>query len=221
MKIHNYIIKTNKAKLKARFSYLIMSKAEFRLMTSDFKTLYIYINIQYLNKKFIFNFLYSYFFLNFATHRFGTPALGVYDRLIPQLKLKKQVVDTNGLSCMRRWVGWVLWSRWRTFGFHEHTGNLFIRWITKNCSRKTLQATMYVLITHRSSYHRHIIRMSSRSKWRHFSLLPIHYLSRYCSKHLLSLIYQSINHSVIMRGLIIWRSVFWCTRFKLIPLVGL
>jgi hypothetical protein len=36
-KIHNYIIKTNKANLMARFSYLIMSKAEFRLMTSDFK----------------------------------------------------------------------------------------------------------------------------------------------------------------------------------------
>jgi hypothetical protein len=36
-KIHNYIIKTNKANLTARFSYLIMSKAELRLMTSDFK----------------------------------------------------------------------------------------------------------------------------------------------------------------------------------------
>jgi hypothetical protein len=37
-KIHNYTIKTNKANLTARFSYLIISKAEFRLMTSDFKT---------------------------------------------------------------------------------------------------------------------------------------------------------------------------------------
>jgi hypothetical protein len=38
----------------ARFSYLIISKAEFRL-TSDFKTKYIYIlNIKYFNKKFIF-----------------------------------------------------------------------------------------------------------------------------------------------------------------------
>jgi hypothetical protein len=36
-KIHNYIIKRNKTNLTARFSYLIMSKAEFRLMTSDFK----------------------------------------------------------------------------------------------------------------------------------------------------------------------------------------
>jgi hypothetical protein len=36
-KIHYYIIKTNKANLTARFSYLIMSKAEFRRMTSDFK----------------------------------------------------------------------------------------------------------------------------------------------------------------------------------------
>jgi hypothetical protein len=49
-KIHNYIIKTNKANLTARFSYLIMSKAEFRLMISDFKIL----NIQYFNNKFIF-----------------------------------------------------------------------------------------------------------------------------------------------------------------------
>jgi hypothetical protein len=54
-KIHNYIIKTNKANLTARFSYLIMSKAEFRLMTSDFKISNIYIlNIQYFNNKFIF-----------------------------------------------------------------------------------------------------------------------------------------------------------------------
>jgi hypothetical protein len=37
-KIHNYIIKTNKANLTARFCYLIIFKAEFRLMTSDFKT---------------------------------------------------------------------------------------------------------------------------------------------------------------------------------------
>jgi hypothetical protein len=37
-KIHNYIIKTNEANLTARFCYLIISKAEFRLMTSDFKT---------------------------------------------------------------------------------------------------------------------------------------------------------------------------------------
>jgi hypothetical protein len=36
-KIHNYIIKTNEPNLTARFSYLIMSKAEFRLMTSNFK----------------------------------------------------------------------------------------------------------------------------------------------------------------------------------------
>jgi hypothetical protein len=35
-KIQNYIIKTNKVNLTARFSYL-MSKAEFRPMTSDFK----------------------------------------------------------------------------------------------------------------------------------------------------------------------------------------
>jgi hypothetical protein len=41
MKIHNYIIKTNKVNLTARFCYLIISKAEFRLMTSDFKTVYI------------------------------------------------------------------------------------------------------------------------------------------------------------------------------------
>jgi hypothetical protein len=37
-KIHNYIIKTNEANLTARFSYLIIYKAEFRLMTSNFRT---------------------------------------------------------------------------------------------------------------------------------------------------------------------------------------
>jgi hypothetical protein len=37
MTFHYWFTVLNKVNLKARFSYLIMSKAEFRRMTSDFK----------------------------------------------------------------------------------------------------------------------------------------------------------------------------------------